>query len=281
MTRLFLLISLGLSLSSCDKPNEEDLRTQSGDLIHQTRSTRRQAISFGRGSSESGAIDPVEELRKSLAIAKLMPDARDKALAEVVWNAMEIHPETAREAFLQLSADSPEKLRLIRHRAMRSAAENPDEAIDWAAGLDSEIEISAATSQIALELATKDPVRAANLLSDFGIEGREFDVAVVQVVQRWAANAPPDAVAWVRKFAAGEVRQASLQAVFERWLIQDSVAAIQWAQSIDDGSLRHETESAISSVLIQQPETTRERWLEEDQTGFLHRIRTDPKSESE
>ncbi len=283
MTRFLIWIPLGLSLLSCDKPEDRVRHTQSDAATHEPRYARHQAISSDREAAESAITDPVEELRNSLAIAGAIPpsDAREKALAEVVWNAMEIHPETAQEAYLQLSANSPEKLRLMRHYAMRAAAENPDETIEWASGLDTESEISAATSHIALELASKDPVRAANLLSDYGIEGRDFDVAVVQVVQRWSANSPPDAVAWVQNFAAGDVRQASLQAVFERWLVQDSSAAIGWVESTHDATLRDEAVSAISAVLIQQPESTRNRWIEEDPSGFLQKIPTGPKGITE
>lgn len=279
MTRFLLLIPLGLSLLSCDKPSRGNVRKQSGTSIHETRSARHRAISFDSKSAESAAIDSIAELRNSLAISEVMPcsNARDKALAEVAWNAMEIHPETAEQAYVQLSANSPEKLRLTSHYAMLAAAGNLDEAIKWASSLDSEYEISAATSHIALELASKDPVRAANLLSDFGIEGRDLDVAVVQVVQRWASSSPPDAVAWVEIFAAGSVRQASLQAVFERWLVQDPGAAIQWVESTHDAALRGEAVSAISSVLFQQPESTRQRWIEEDSSGFLKKIPTHPK----
>jgi hypothetical protein len=285
MMRLLLLIPLGLSLLSCDEPGRADYRKQSDVLPHERRSDRHQAVSSRSGgdSVDSGVVDPVEDLRKSLEHAEGMtsPDAREKALADVVWNAVEIHPETAHAAFHQLSANSAEKLRLLRHYAMRLAADNPEDAIEWASGLESKIEISAVISHIALELSSKDPVRAAHLLFDYGIEGRDFDVAVVQVVQRWAASSPPDAVAWVEKFTAGNVREASLQAVFERWLLQDTGAAIQWAESIQDASLRGETESAISSVLIQQPDTTRKRLLDEDTSGLLSKILINPKGDLE
>ena len=55
------------------------------------------------------------------AVGLEAPAAREKELADVAWNALEIDPDLARDAFLQLPLDSAEKIRLIRHYAMRLA----------------------------------------------------------------------------------------------------------------------------------------------------------------
>ena len=52
-------------------------------------------------------------------------------------------------------------------------------------------------------IAETDPQRAATLLSESGIAGRTFDVATVQVIQRWATQSQSRAAAWVALFPPG------------------------------------------------------------------------------
>jgi hypothetical protein len=195
------------------------------------------------------------------------PTSREEALANVAWNAIETDPETAHEAFLRLQADSPEKIRLIQHYAMRLAEQNPDEAIEWAATLGTEREISAGMSHVALEIAEADPHRAARMLSEFGITGHDFDVAAVQVIQRWAAQSAPAAADWVSTFPPGAARLAGITAIAERWLPRDAPGAFGWLDRIQDLALRAEAARAIQGVILQQPGDIREDWLRHANAG--------------
>ncbi len=190
------------------------------------------------------------------------PEARAEIIAEVAWNALEIDPALAREAFLQLSADHPQKILLIQQFAMRLAEQSPDEALAWADTLASEREIAAAKGQIALVLAESDPLRAANLLSESGIVGREFDVAVVQVLQRWAAKSAPDAAAWAISFPPGPARTAGLSLIVPQWAKTDTAAVFIWMQELHDEALRKEALLAMEMALLQQPQDLREAWLQ-------------------
>ena len=257
MHRFLLMLGLGLSLASCDEPGSDRASdARETKPAHQPQNRRP-------ATPQRSAVEPAQELRERLVAASALesPAAREKALAEIAWDAIEIAPETAHEAFRLLSPGSPEKLRLIRHYAMRLAAQNVDEALAWAASLESEIEISAATGHIALEIAETDPVRAANLLSESGIEGRDFDVALVQVVQRWAANAPADAAAWVVGFPPTAARKAGIQAVVEPWLRRDLGAAFAWVESLQDSALRAEAIAGLQAAIDQQPGEIRDEWL--------------------
>ena len=267
MTRRFqLCLWLGLCLVSCDKPAPPNTRSGETEAAPRIRNDTR--------PPRVDAPDPQEELRLALKAASelAVPAARDQAIAEIAWNALETDPDLAREAFQQLPADSVEKIRLIRHFAMRLAEQNLDEALTWAATLGTEKEIAAAHGQIALVISNTEPERAAKLLSDSGVAGREFDVSVVQVVQRWAATSPPDAAAWVALFPPGKFRQAGIQTVVSQWATTDAPATLAWMATLQDEALRKETALAMAQALLQQPPEVRDAWLQHADAGILGEI---------
>jgi hypothetical protein len=259
MRQLLTLIAPCLLLVCCEKPVSSDNGQHETSTATQTR--RRHAPREQAPDRETSLRTQIET---ALAIESLVE--RDKALADVAWSAMETNPELAHEAFHRLPADSPEKIRLIQHYAMRLAERNREEALEWADSLETELETSAAIGQIALSIAETDPLRAANLLSDSGIAGRDFDVAVVQVIQRWAANSPPDAAKWVSTFPPGEARQAGIKFIAERWLPGDAPASFQWYDSLKDPELRKESARAMEGILLQQTQEIREAWLQHADT---------------
>lgn len=256
MVRFLTVLLSGLLLVCCDKPGSSD--------ISDDEPTSNTNIPRRRHALREPAADQPAALRElfEMALAIESPAARDKALADVAWNALESDPELAQQAFEQLPADSPEKIRLIQHSAMRLAEQNPDEALEWADALGTEQEIAAAKGQIALAMAETDPLRAANLLSESGIAGREFDVAVVQVIQRWAAKSAPDAAAWVSSFPQGAAREAGIRIIAEQWLPRDAPSAFEWFSTLQDAALRQETARAMEGVILQQPADIRDTWLQ-------------------
>lgn len=191
------------------------------------------------------------------------PALRERILADITWNTIETDPALAHEAFQKLTAGSPEKIALIQHYALRLAEQDAEDALLWAEGLSTEHEIAAAKYHVALALAEADPERAANMLSESGIAGRDFDVALVQVIQSWANKSAPDAAAWVSMFPPGPAREASVQAIAQRWMASDSPAVFLWLESTKDSALRKETARAIAEVIDQQPPQTQEDWLKQ------------------
>lgn len=197
-----------------------------------------------------------------MAEASESPEVREKTIADLAWSALEIDPDLAREAFLRLSDSHPEKIRLAQHFAMRLAEQSPEEALAWADALSSEPEIAAAKGQIAIVLAEVDPQRAANLLSESGIVGHEFDIAVVQVLQRWAAKSAPDAAAWAISFPPGPARTAGISLIASQWAKADAAAAFRWMHGLQDEGVRKEAVLAMEMALLQQSEDVRDAWLQ-------------------
>jgi len=258
MRRLLMLLAPGLLLVSCDKPGTSGAR-QGDEEAPATRAAARDRHAPREPSPGTPAA-----LREILRAAAGMesPEEREKVLADVAWSALETDPELASEAFRQLAPGGTERLRLIQHHAMRLAEQDPDEALRWAAVAGTEQEIAAAQGQVALVLAETDPRRAADLLSETGIAGREFDVAVVQVIQRWAARSAPDAAVWVGMFPPGAARETGLKIIVSQWAQTAAPAALSWLTSLRDETVRKEALLAMEVALLQQPQDLRDSWLE-------------------
>lgn len=260
--RLLIFIVPGLLLICCDKPGREDTREDPA-------APKARASRGGHATRDPIPGSPTEMRRILKTAAEIeSPAAREKAIADVAWNALETDPDLAVEAFRQLPTDSAEKIRLIQHYSMRLAEQNPDEALAWAATLGSEMEKSAAQSQIALALAETNPLRAANLLSESGIVSREFDVAVVQVIQRWAAKSPPDTAGWVALFPPGPARETGIKIIADRWLQADAPAAFSWLATLQDASVRKEAALGLEEAILQQPGHIRDTWLQHADDGI-------------
>jgi hypothetical protein len=253
--RFHFLPWLGLLLVACDKPPPP---ADNPDKAAAASSTARAMRPAKAPLSQSR-----DEVRAQLQSAREIssPQERNRALAAAVWEALELDPELASEGFQQLIAGSAEKNQLIQHYAMRLAEQDTDHALQWASELANDEEKSLAFGNIALVLAEKEPERAAKLLSDSGVVGRDFDVAVVQVIQRWAAHSPAAAAAWVSEFDAGEVRRDALQTVVAAWALSDLPAAMSWIAAIAQPTIRQEAVLGMAKSLWQQTPERQAEWL--------------------
>ncbi|MDP3849877.1 MAG: hypothetical protein Q8Q59_05180 [Luteolibacter sp.] len=254
-----LWICLGLlTLAACKQSDTSD-----SAAVKDSPADKRPASTKSSQSGRDERPDPRKNLREAAARAEKIEEirAREKALAEVAWNALELDPEFAMEMFERLSADGPERILLIQHFAMRMANEDPDAALEWAEVLGTERETAAAQARIALVIADSDPRRAANLLSESGISSREFDVAIVQVLQSWAGQNAPEAAAWVVMFPPGGFRKAGVEAVVTEWAQSDAPAAFSWLAGLNDVAVRNEATHAMAAAWRQQEPELQESWL--------------------
>ena len=110
-------------------------------------------------------------------------------------------------------------------------------------------------------------MRSIPLLSESGVSGRDFDVAVVQVIQRWAAKSAPDAAAWVSAFPPGPSRVAGITEISKKWLPSDPSAAFTWMGGLKDEERKAEAARAMQGVLLQQPADVQKKWLEHADVG--------------
>jgi len=239
--------------ASCDKPREGPNRSASEEPAAEV------------WEPDDGKDEPLVDLRDALREAAAIENAgsRHAAIAGIAWRAVSGDPELAREALGMLPAQAVEqRVPLIRHLAMQMAHEDTMAALKWADGLGSELETAVAKSRIALVVAENDPRQAATMLAEAGEAGRELDVAIVQVLQQWAAKEPVEAADWLAMFPAGNFRKAGVQAVISRWLVADPPAAMGWLGSLENTDLRSEAIATAAGFMAGQPQKTREAWLQ-------------------
>ena len=248
------LLCLGLLLVSCEKPPKVH--------VDEGQEATPPAVTKSRRTPRETSPEMREKVRSALERAKLVSsiEERDKAVAAIAWENLELDPELALEAFQQLAPGSRERIRLIQHFAMRLAEEDVEKAVKWADTLGNPEEISLAYGKISLVLAETEPERAANLISESGMAGREFDVALVQVIQRWAASEPAHAAAWVALFDPGEARSAGLKTVVSLWARSDTAATLTWIGSLQNEGLREEAKLAMAEAILQQPPSVQDEW---------------------
>jgi hypothetical protein len=255
--RLHSILWLGALLASCDKSPEKTAaapdRETSAPKV--TKSVRPAA-----GDEPTLRNRMREAIGKADEIAS--PEERNRAIAAAIWDAVDTEPEQAREDVHKLTAGSEEKNSLISHLAMRLADSDVDAAINWSNSFESDEEKSLALGNVALVISADDPAKAAHLLSDSGVAGRDFDVSLVQVVQRWAAQSPNDAAAWVALFEPGEARSAALKEVITEWAVRDPRTAAGWISNHADESIRQDGSDAMAEALLVQPDAVQEQLLQ-------------------
>jgi hypothetical protein len=248
--------SVALCLAACDRssPHAREVDEKPGPQV--TKS--------GRAPRDLPRVSPAQALGEALVRAESLAEAveRDKALAQIAWDAIETDPAMAYEVLAKITAESVDKIPLIQHIAMRMADEDVAAALEWASTLESEREAAAARVRIALVVADADPARAAGLLSEHGLANREFDVAVVQVLQHWVGKSPPDAAAWVAMFPPGDFRKEGIRTVVSQWTLNNPQATFAWLASQSDEGIRTEAGDAIVEKFLGQPGEIREIWLQ-------------------
>ena len=265
--RLHHTFWLAVLLVSCDEPKK--VAQVSEKTLTTPRATKSVRASGGESLPSRESPDPSSRPTAEM----LTPEEQNRALSDKAWDVIDTDPDLALETFRQMTVGSEEKNRLLAHFAMRLADRDTDDAIRWANALTTDAEKSLAFGKIALVLSQNDPERAARLLSESGIPGRDFDAAVVQVVQRWATTSPADAAAWVAQFSAGEARSAALAEVVSMWIGQNATKAFAWIPTIPDPTLRREAESGAAHYILNESASSQETLLKSATAGTLSQFK--------
>jgi hypothetical protein len=259
--RFHAICGLAIVMAGCEKPA---MTSAPGE---KETSPPRETKSVRHESSDPTVTRSSLRVSLDQALENVSSESRDEALNDVIEDAFAVDTELAQEAFKQLSAKGDERNMLIEHFAMRFSENDPDAAAQWARSLETDEERSLAFGNIALVLSEKNPEAAAKLLSDSGVASRDFDVSVVQVVQRWSEKSPENAAAWVVRFDPGEAREAGLKAISSSWLEQDVKAAFGWIAGLQDPAIREEAISGMAESILELPDS--------DQAEILRNVSPD------
>lgn len=204
---------------------------------------------------EESSADPKAKLHVDLDSALRDPDpaSRQRTLEQLAWDAIDVDPDLAREAFGALEPDSEASRKLVAHFAMRLADEDPEKAIAWAQDLENPTERTEAFGSIAVVIAAKDPERGAALLMAEMPEGRSRDKAAVLVARRWAQAAPEAAANWITALPDGPARRSGLQAVFAHWLALDTAGVAGWIESHPEKAVQTTAMTELALSLKKEP----------------------------
>jgi hypothetical protein len=249
-------LSAAVLLTACDDRQQTKAAENPKNTTPGTRITKSIRAEENRNSEAPSTM------RGSLEAAKRVtsPEDRRKAIVAAVLESADLEPDVALEALQELELGTPERARLVKHIGLRRAEQDMEAAIQWAASLKTPSEAAMAYGEISVVLAETDPARAASLISATGQPGKESEIAVVQIVQRWAQKSPTAAAAWAAQFPAGEVRSAALDAAVFQWSRRDPAAAVGWIQGIQDPTLRQEAQHAMATAIVNQPPSVSEQW---------------------
>lgn len=261
----FGIFCLALLITSCDR---ESVSAEDDAKVDQKKSPP--AITKLPRTEEAKPVLSEQRLQESLkALEKIASlEERERAIASLAWDYAEENLNLALETMDHLTVDSPERKSLIEHFAMRFAEQDIEHSILWAQNLKSPEEISIALGRVSLVIAATDPSRAAHLISESAMVGRPFDVAVVQIIQRWATKNPAEAAAWVQSFEPSAARTAGIQQTIAQWAEMDRPAAIAWVNGLTDKSLREDAVLAMADFILAQPQKTQDEWAEKIPSGL-------------
>lgn len=254
--KLTAALFLPVFLVSCDKARE----SASSDSAQESGPGRTRVE---RPSREvPGTRD---KLRDALEAARLLPsgEERDKALAEVAWQALEPAPAIAGEAIAELTPGLEAKQALIEaYVRMLLKRETADRALAWADSLYDEQDRAFARGTVAFLLAETAPEQAAALLSPSGFTAAGVDPAAEQVLSAWVTKNPTEAVAWTTRLPAGEARSAGYRLVFSQWINADAPSAFAWVAFQSNPHVRREAVTAIAGAFSNFPDPIRDIILE-------------------
>ena len=209
----------------------------------------------------SAEVDPVERVRISYEEALVLEDSAEqqRVFAEVAWDAIELDPELAQEAFARLETGTEASKRLIGHFVMRLADEDPVAAVEWARGLEDPAERSEGLGRAAVVIANQEPQLAGDLVVNEMEPGRSRDRSAVQVVQRWSQSNPEAALSWAESLDSRPARQAGMSEAVGRWMSRDESAVVSWLVAVETEQARAEAVLAVADALGRMPDEESQR----------------------
>ncbi len=252
---LLLLAMLAVSCGEREKAGGKEGAGDAGGAPHGKERERP-------GAEETGPdAKAVLRANLNLALAETDPAGKEKALERVAWDGIDVDPALAREAYAALEPDGEAARRLTAHFAGRLADIDPEQAIEWARGLEHEQERAGAFGRIGVVISASDPERGAALVMAEMPAGSPRDRAVVQVAQRWAQAAPEAAAAWISSQPEGAARSAGLREIAVLWSAEDFEGLARWIGAREGEAARMEGLLAAAATLKGEKPAAREEKL--------------------
>jgi hypothetical protein len=179
------------------------------------------------------------DLAGALAWLLTLPpgELRETAVQAVAYEAARTEARTAVALAAALPATA-ERDDLLVHAVSQWAISDGAAAVAWARQVPERKLAQRLVGAVAVASADRDGPGAAALAAGDLDPGEDQDRVAVAVAQRWAANAPEAAAAWVARFSERLVRNDAVHDLLDVWARRDADAAHRWAGQLPAGPLR-------------------------------------------
>lgn len=214
------------------------------------------AVQNAEGSARRELIEQValawadKDLFSAIKWARQLAGGEDKneALKSVVGEAVRFKPGLAVELAVREQIPIDNLPEFLAYASAQWAATEPDDASEWAQQLPEGPTREQVLSRVAMSMADRDPVSAANLIVSVIKAGRPQDDAVVGVVQRWVQKDPAAAAKWVATgLPDNPLRLTAVENLVSIWADRDLDAARQWISTVAPGKFR---DAAVAHYVI-------------------------------
>jgi hypothetical protein len=186
----------------------------------------------------------------------LVEDAeKNVILIEVGFEAARMHPRRAVDLAARMP---PEKLRdeLLVHAVRQWASVDASVAGAWASELPESQLRQEVLSAVAVSLSSQDGRKAAGLVAQAMVTGKEQVDASILVARNWGARQPEEAAEWISLFPDSLVREEALRGLVAGWSGRSTKAMLAWVDSLPDSPLREEALAVIGSLPRRSLEST-------------------------
>jgi hypothetical protein len=151
----------------------------------------------------------------------------ERVVRQVAYEASRTNPVEA----LGLAVDLPSgntRDNLIIHACLLWAGTDGEGAAEWAGQIEDRLLRERALAAVATSWAERNPYDAACLAADSLPEGRQQNLAVTAIVERWAQKEPAKAAEWVRGFEEAPLKTTAMNALLAVWASNDPAAMRAW-----------------------------------------------------
>jgi hypothetical protein len=175
---------------------------------------------FGQGMSrEIAACWSQKDLAAATAWAQELPNGEIKK-AGIASVALEAATRGQASTAISLAATLPcgtERDNLLSYGYQQLAVTDPEGAVSGLNRIEDPNLREAILAKVAINLGTKDPSSAVQLIVNNMQDGGLREDALGCVVRFWAVSAPEEAIVWLEQLPEGHLRAAAIENMNEVW----------------------------------------------------------------
>ena len=256
--KLQLLVWLALLLAlGCEKRERDgNDKTPSAQESPQARRPSRPP----RDETTSSRQEFEEALRAAKELTS--PEERATALADLARRWIEDHPAWFDRVLREIPVESEQVPGLVEAYLSTVLARDLNEAIHWTDSLEDPALHAIALERLAAIMPEERLADAATSLLDgnrLAVHG--IDTVSEQFLQRWSAQDPATAAAWLARMPAGEAQNAGTQRLAGQLVMTSPDIAAAWLEALPFNTLRPTALDAMAATLANLPDPIRESML--------------------